>query len=44
MPERPLSRQMPCPACAPHEHHLRECDSCACTSPPIPGIYSEEGA
>ena len=35
----PLARQMPCPVCAPHEHHLLPCDTagCACQDPPIPG-------
>jgi hypothetical protein len=35
----PLARQLPCPVCAPHEHHLLPCDTagCACQDPPIPG-------
>lgn len=45
MPDRPLSRQMGCPAC-PHEHHLLPCSDdpggCDCHDVPLPGIYPEE--
>jgi hypothetical protein len=35
-----VSRQMPCPLCAPHERHLLPCDAmgCGCHDVPIPGI------
>ncbi len=35
----PLARQLACPVCAPHEHHLLPCDApgCVCLDPPIPG-------
>jgi hypothetical protein len=36
----PLSRQLPCPICAPHEHHLLPCDisGCTCDDVPVPGL------
>jgi len=36
----PLSRQLPCPVCAPHEHHLLPCEAhgCTCRDAPIPGL------
>lgn len=36
----PLSRELPCPLCAPHEHHLLPCDvdECTCHDAPIPGL------
>ena len=36
----PLSRQLPCPVCSPHEHHLLPCevDGCKCHDAPVPGI------
>jgi len=35
-----LSRQLPCPICAPHEHHLLPCDvsGCTCDDVPVPGL------
>ena len=39
----PLSRQMACPVCAPHERHLLPCevDDCACRDAPIPGVTTQ---
>lgn len=36
----PLSRELPCPVCAPHERHLLPCDvdACTCHDIPIPGL------
>lgn len=36
----PVSRQLPCPVCRPHEHHLLPCDvdGCKCHDAPIVGI------
>ncbi len=36
----PVSRQLPCPVCAPHEHHLLPCDvgGCSCRDAPILGL------
>jgi hypothetical protein len=36
----PLSRQLPCPICAPHERHLLPCDraGCMCDDVPVPGL------
>jgi hypothetical protein len=39
----PLSRQMACPVCAPHERHLLPCevDDCGCRDAPIPGVTTQ---